>query len=208
MWEMLNENVFDTWISGGPLMIALALLAFVIYGSVLQVLFYLRRLKELSRDEDQWGHWVESPEEATGLIGDMIRYTQRDVASHKDLRFRFLMLHRRIIQPLDRQLRFGTTIVSAAPLLGLLGTVVGMLATFLGLSVSYGGNSLDLVAGGISEALITTQTGLMLAIPAMFFLTIARSQRRGLQHFLTQLEARTLKTFEKKGYTSSSINLD
>ena len=47
-----------------------------------------------------------------------------------------------------------------------------MLAAFLGLSVSYGGNSLDLVAGGISKALITTQTGLMLAIP-MFFLTSA-----------------------------------
>ena len=180
-------------------MIALAALALIIYGSVLQVLFYLRRLKELSKDENQWGHWVEMPEDATGLIGDMIRYTQKEVASRKDLSFRFLMLHRRIIQPLDRQLKFSMTIVSAAPLLGLLGTVIGMLATFLGLSVSYGGNSLDIVAGGISEALITTQTGLMLAIPAMFFLNTARSQRRGLEHFLTQLEARTLSEFDKRG---------
>jgi len=180
-------------------MIALALLALVIYGSVLQVLFYLRRLKELSRDEDEWGHWIERPQDAKGLIGEVIHYTQRDVLSRQDLSFRFLMLHRRIIQPLDRQLRFATTIVSAAPLLGLLGTVVGMLATFLGLSVSYGGNSLDLVAGGISEALITTQTGLMLAVPAMFFLTVARSQRRGLQHFLTQLEANTLREFDSRG---------
>ena len=74
-----------------------------------------------------------------------------------------------------------------------------MLATFLGLSVSYGGNSLDLVAGGISEALITTQTGLVLAIPAMFFLVLARSQRRGLNHFLTQLEARTTQKFDDSG---------
>lgn len=199
MWEALNEHVFSTWISGGPLMIALAALAFIIYGSVLQVVFYLRRLKELGKDEDQWGHWVELPQDAKGLIGDMIRYTQKDVYSRKDLSFRFHMLHRRIIQPLDRQLRFTLTIVSAAPLLGLLGTVVGMLATFLGLSVSYGGNSLDLVAGGISEALITTQTGLVLAIPAMFFLNSARGQRRGLQHFLTQLEARTLREFESRG---------
>jgi biopolymer transport protein ExbB len=199
MWKTFNETVISTWVSGGPLMIALALLALVIYGSVLQVLFYLRRLKELSRDEDEWGHWIERPQDAKGLIGEMIHYTQRDVLSRQDLSFRFLMLHRRIIQPLDRQLRFATTIVSAAPLLGLLGTVVGMLATFLGLSVSYGGNSLDLVAGGISEALITTQTGLMLAVPAMFFLTVARSQRRGLQHFLTQLEANTLREFDSRG---------
>jgi len=199
MWETIEQNVIGTWVAGGPLMIALALLALVIYGSILQALFYLTRLKQLRQDEDQWGHWVERPEDASGLIGEMIRYTQRDITSRQDLHFRFTMLNRRIIQPLDRQLRFGTTIVAAAPLLGLLGTVVGMLATFLGLSVSYGGNSLDLVAGGISEALITTQTGLVLAIPAMFFLTLARSQRRGLKHFLTQLEARTVSIYDAKG---------
>ncbi|MEM8866934.1 MAG: MotA/TolQ/ExbB proton channel family protein [Verrucomicrobiota bacterium] len=196
----MNEHVFGTWISGGPLMIALAVLAFVIYGSVLQVLFYLTRLRQLRQDENEWAHWVERPEDATGLIGDMIRYTQRDVTSAKDLQFRFQLLQKRIIEPLDRQLKFGTTIVSAAPLLGLLGTVIGMLATFLGLSVSFGGNSLDLVAGGISEALITTQTGLVLALPAMFFLTLARAQRGGLNHFLTQLEARTMQVFERKGF--------
>ena len=199
MWETLNETVFNTWISGGPLMLGLAALALVIYGSILQVMIYLKRLRELSKDVNEWCHWVEQPSEANGLLGNMIRYTQRDVYSHKELSFRFLMLHRRIIQPLDRQIRFSTTIVSAAPLLGLLGTVVGMLATFLGLSVSYGGNSLDLVAGGISEALITTQTGLMLAIPAMFFLASARAQRQSLQQFLTQLESKTLKQFEGKG---------
>lgn len=199
MWEVFNDKVIGTWVSGGPLMFALALLALLIYGSILQVLIYLARMEELRKDEDEWGHWVDRPEDARGLIGDMIRYTQRDVVSHKDLAFRFTMLRRRVIQPLDRQLRFGTTIVSAAPLLGLLGTVIGMLATFLGLSVSYGGNSLDLVAGGISEALITTQTGLVLAIPAMFFLVLARSQRRGLDHFLTQLEARTTRKLDDRG---------
>lgn len=199
MWETLNENVFGTWISGGPLMIALAVLAFVIYGTVLQVLFYLRKLSDLRKDVDQWGHWVERPQDASGLIGDMIRYTQADLVSKEDLLLRFEILRNRILNPLDRQLKLGTTIVTAAPLLGLLGTVIGMLATFLGLSVSYGGNSLDLVAGGISEALITTQTGLVLAIPAMFFLVLARSQRRSLEHFLVELEARTLSVTEDDG---------
>lgn len=200
MWDTLNETVFKTWVSGGPLMFGLAALALVIYGSILQVMIYLRKLKVLTKDEHEWGHWIEKPSDSKGLIGNMIRYTQLEVDTRKELNFRFQMLHRRIIQPLDRQIRFSTTIVSAAPLLGLLGTVVGMLATFLGLSMSYGGNSLDLVAGGISEALITTQTGLMLAIPAMFFLSSARSQRRDLCFFLTQLEARTLKQFETKGF--------
>ena len=55
---------------------------------------------------------------------------------------------------------------SASPLIGLLGTVIGMLQTFNGLSMqdSY---KMDLVAGGISQALITTQAGLLVAIPAI-----------------------------------------
>ncbi|PDH28783.1 MAG: hypothetical protein CNC89_04215 [Puniceicoccaceae bacterium MED-G31] len=203
MWDILNDTVLKTWISGGPLMFGLAALALVIYGSILQVMIYLSRLKDLRKNEHEWSHWIERPEDSSGLIGDMICYTQRDIDSRKELGFRFEMLHRRLIQPLDRQLKFSNTIVSAAPLLGLLGTVVGMLATFLGLSVSYGGNSLDLVAGGISEALITTQTGLMLAIPAMFFLSSARSQRRDLHYFLTQLEARTFKQYERKGFSGN-----
>lgn len=198
MWESLNENVFDTWISGGPLMIALAVLALGIYGTVMQVLFYLRNLRALRQDVDSWAHWIDKPEDGKGLIGDMIRFTQDDLSSKEDFKMRFEILHNKILGPLDRQLRLGTTIVTAAPLLGLLGTVIGMLATFLGLSVSYGGNSLDLVAGGISEALITTQTGLVLAIPAMFFLVLARSQRRGLYRFLVELEARTLGVLERK----------
>ena len=201
MWDTLNENVFSTWVAGGPLMLALAVLAFVIYGSILQVFFYVSRLQALRADEDRWGHLVEKPDEADGLIGDIINFTQKDLSSRRDLHHRFVLLHRRIVQPLNRQIRFGTTITGAAPLLGLLGTVAGMLATFLGLSVSYGGNSLDLVASGISEALITTQTGLVLALPAMFLLNLARSQRRKLEHFLTQLEARTLKVQERRGLT-------
>ena len=107
-------------------MIGLAALALVIYGSILQVMIYLQRLKELSKDVNEWGHWVEQPGEASGLLGNMIRYTQRDVDSYKELSFRFLMLHRRIIQPLNRQIRLSTRIASAAALLGLLGTVAGM----------------------------------------------------------------------------------
>ena len=87
MWEALNETVFRTWISGGPLMIGLAALALVIYGSILQVMIYLRKLKELSKDVNEWGHWIEHPKDASGLLGNMIRYTQRDVHSYKELSF-------------------------------------------------------------------------------------------------------------------------
>lgn len=180
-------------------MILLAILAFIIYGTIIQILIYTARLKELRKDENRWNHWVDRPEDSDGIIGKMIQYTQDGVTSKSDVSLRFRILKNRVISPLDSQIRFGAAIVTTAPLLGLLGTVMGMLATFLGLSVSYGGNSLDLVAGGISEALITTQTGLVIAVPAMFLLVLARSQRSGMDHFLTQLEGKTIQTLERKG---------
>ncbi len=62
-------------------------------------------------------------------------------------------------------------LAAVAPLLGLLGTVMGMVTTFDVLSMFGTGNA-RAVAGGISEALITTQTGLMVAIPGMYMKTI------------------------------------
>ena len=61
-------------------------------------------------------------------------------------------------------------VASVAPLLGLLGTVTGMIGTF-GMITEYGTGDPRLLSGGISEALLTTQFGLMVAIPALLFQT-------------------------------------
>lgn len=68
---------------------------------------------------------------------------------------------------LNRRLRFLRILAAAAPLLGLLGTVTGMLRTFQGMAVREVADTMDLVAAGISEALITTETGLAIGIVAM-----------------------------------------
>jgi len=62
-------------------------------------------------------------------------------------------------------------LAAVAPLLGLLGTVLGMITTFDVLALHGTGNA-KAIAGGISEALITTQTGLMIAIPGMYMKTL------------------------------------
>jgi biopolymer transport protein ExbB len=60
--------------------------------------------------------------------------------------------------------------VSAAPLLGLFGTVTGMLATFDALASGTGGEqTMGAIAKGIAEALITTEAGLAVALPGVFF---------------------------------------
>lgn len=64
----------------------------------------------------------------------------------------------------DRRLRYLKVLTSVAPLMGLLGTVAGMLKTFRGLSDSGLSVTENMVAVGISEALITTQTGLSIGV--------------------------------------------
>jgi biopolymer transport protein ExbB len=67
---------------------------------------------------------------------------------------------------LEKNLTMLGTIATISPLLGLLGTVVGMITAFTGLTETSGTNP-DLLAAGISQALITTAFGLMIAVPGL-----------------------------------------
>ena len=87
------------------------------------------------------------------------------------------------------------TVVNAAPQLGLLGTVTGMITAFSVLTRN-GGNTARIVAGGISEALYTTAFGLIVAIPTLVFynyfnrqidIIVAEMERAALQ-FLSRVK--------------------
>lgn len=73
-----------------------------------------------------------------------------------------------------------------APLLGLLGTVIGMIATFDVLSIFGTGNT-KAMAGGISEALITTQTGLLVAIPGLYMKGFLDKRARNLKQRIARV---------------------
>jgi biopolymer transport protein ExbB len=75
---------------------------------------------------------------------------------------------RQVVAELERFLNTLGTIASVAPLLGLLGTVLGMIDVF-GVIMDTGVGNAAMLAGGISKALITTAAGLSVAIPALMF---------------------------------------
>jgi biopolymer transport protein ExbB len=75
---------------------------------------------------------------------------------------------RQVVHELERYLNTLGTIASITPLLGLLGTVIGMIKVFSAIVTAGVGNP-AILASGISEALITTATGLSVAIPALMF---------------------------------------
>ncbi len=100
---------------------------------------------------------------ATGLIN---RNHHRDVIKEV-----IIEKGRQVIAKLERYLNALGTIATISPLLGLLGTVTGMTQVFKVITASGVGNP-TLLAGGISEALVTTAAVLIVAIPSPIFLQI------------------------------------
>jgi biopolymer transport protein ExbB len=75
----------------------------------------------------------------------------------------------RLINRMEVSLRGLATVAGVSPLLGLLGTVVGMIKSFMQIELHGGNVSASLLAGGIWEALLTTAAGLSVAIPCLLF---------------------------------------
>ena len=86
---------------------------------------------------------------------------------------------RHVVHELERYLNTLGTIAAITPLLGLLGTVFGMIEVFNVISVRGSGDA-QLLAGGISQALITTAAGLTVAIPTLLFYRYFRGKIEAL----------------------------
>ena len=79
-------------------------------------------------------------------------------------------------------------LASVAPLLGLLGTVVGMIETFQSISL-FGTGDPKLMAGGISQALVTTMLGLLVAIPLLFLHSLMLARSNAISQILDEQSA-------------------
>ena len=97
-----------------------------------------------------------------------------------------------VIHELERYLNTLGTIAAITPLLGLLGTVIGMIKVFSAIKLEGTGNA-QVLAGGISQALITTAAGLTVAIPALFF---HRYFQRKVDELVINMEQEALKLVE------------
>ena len=95
---------------------------------------------------------------------------------------------RHVVHELERFLNTLGTIAGVTPLLGLLGTVIGMIKVFSAIMVSGVGNPNEL-AGGISEALITTAAGLTVAIPSYFFFRYFKGR---VEEYVVSMEERAI----------------
>lgn len=99
---------------------------------------------------------------------------------------------RHVVHELERYLGPLGTIAAISPLMGLLGTVIGMIKVFAAIMANGVGNP-GVLAGGISEALITTAAGLSVAIPALIGYRYLRGRIDGL---VVEMEKETIKFLE------------
>ncbi len=184
----LCSQALEVWRAGGWAMAPLAANSLILFGIGfnLWLTFQARAFGRLP--EGTWRAWIAEPAARRGRLGRALDFVT-GARSLEEMRVRFSELRSTEVAPFARDLRFMKICVGAAPLLGLLGTVTGMLTTFQALAAGSGGQkTMDLVAGGISEALITTETGLIIALPGLFFQYHLARQRDRHEAFLAHLE--------------------
>ncbi len=198
MFEAFIRQTALTWSDGGWVMIPLALLALFMYAFAADLFFTFTRSQYRRFDQKTCRHCVRHPETVAGPVGEIIRYARDEVTSLQDIRNRFEEVRLAVFPKIDRRLFFLVTLTTAAPLLGLLGTVLGMISTFDAMAGG-GGRVIEMVAAGISTALITTKTGLLIAIPGYFMASAIRRRRNEYAAFLAGLESLVMQQFHQAG---------
>ena len=206
-WVVLN--LF--W-RGGVVMYPILLCSIIALAISLERLFNLRRTKIIHPEflEDIQRHWyrhditksIEACQEWDISVARILR------AGLLRFEYGFLEIERAIegagqheAALLVSNLRVLGAVANLAPMLGLLGTVLGMIKAFNVISQSGTGNP-GLVAGGISEALITTAAGLVVGIPT---LAVYHYFRGKVDKCVFEMEEISLKLLEELAYRSKEL---
>lgn len=202
----LFPTMLHTWSNGGWVMAALAIVALVSYATAAHLLVCLHHRGLTRVTESDIRRWVAHPDQAPAWLRELIRYTQDDVRSLREIEGRFREVEAAKVPEVDRRLAFLNVMVVSAPLFGLLGTVLGMLLTFKAIGVG-GSATSDIIAKGISEALIATQTGMMVAIPGLLLAYVAKRWRNEYVAFLVRLEGITLRHFRPERHSMTAFTV-
>ena len=137
-------------------------------------------------------------------IGDMLGAYQNHRGDNiEDLESKLDEIILRNVPKFEKGISLIKLIASVAPLLGLLGTVVGMIATFQAITL-FGTGDPKLMAGGISEALVTTMQGLVVAVPMLFLYTIVQTQSRRLIQVLEEQSAGFVARYQERLHASKA----
>jgi len=168
----LLERIIDHFQAGGDIMFPLVILSLMMWtlAIVKFIRFTRERRKEVSPEQCMTLYQGESSVCKAGLAQwqwDILSQYMEQRCEDPELN-REMLEAMRMRQEIKAMRYIGTILILAAvaPLLGLLGTVTGMITTFDVIS-EFGTGNARALASGISEALVTTQSGLVVAVPGL-----------------------------------------
>jgi len=188
--ETTEETIWEHIRKGGPVMVPILLLALAALSVALYKWFSLARLPQ--PDEAQVEALLEAVERedsatalarARAIDGPLGRMLQTGVEHlHEPRELIEEVLYETVLTTklrLQRMLPFVAIAAASAPLLGLLGTVTGIINTFKLITI-FGSGDVRTLSGGISEALITTEFGLIVAIPSLLLHSFLSRKASGM----------------------------
>jgi biopolymer transport protein ExbB len=172
-----DGSMLEIFQKGGPLMWLLLLCSITALGTFLERVIHLHRASIATADFLRGlatllrrGNLSEAVQEVALTPGPVARVVHavliRSHESPQELRAVAEESARLEIPPLERGLPLLSAIAYAAPLLGLLGTVMGLIEAFLAISSQGSYTTTAEIAGGVYQSLITTASGLAVALPA------------------------------------------
>jgi biopolymer transport protein ExbB len=184
-------GIFDSiplWVMIAPLILS----SIILLALLIERLSFFRKQEKdtLALLEKLPQYWKsgELPAFLEGRKGIISRYLYDVLVEHDGLPDETILklMAEKKLQVVERFTGVVSTLATVSPMLGLLGTVTGMMKSFSGLAQK-GGAAQMLLAGGITEALITTALGLIVAIPALIFYNYLVSQIDRIQRELEQV---------------------
>ncbi|MGM0461114.1 MAG: MotA/TolQ/ExbB proton channel family protein [Fibrobacterota bacterium] len=178
--------------TGGGISLLIFGVAVLIFYLSLETFLYFRHVEKQLPTAEKIDTYLNNPRRNKNLPSwftlsfmDMDLYDTSIRSSRKFFINRYREVLLREIPLLEKNLDIIASWVSVAPLLGLLGTVVGMVETF-SLITEYGIGNPHILSQGISIALLTTQTGLLIAFPGMLIHNWLTTKKNTLVHALIQ----------------------
>ncbi len=158
--------------SGGIVMIPILIVSFVMWVLIIDRVIVMRRLFVKNMSKKEAGNFIKNniipAEQYKGINSLVVRQFLMKRTCNKELDSYILdEIVMELVASMNKYLSVIATLAGIAPLLGLLGTVIGMMVTFNVITIFGTGNA-KAMAGGISLALVTTQTGLLVSIPGLY----------------------------------------
>jgi biopolymer transport protein ExbB len=193
-------TLFDLFKAGGWTMVPIAICSLIAMAIIVERIWALKRERILPKHlVAQVWTWIKNGQFDKSKMRDLKNSSElgevltAGLLNHQygreSMKASIDEAGRAVVVRLERYLNTLGSVALVAPLLGLLGTVIGMIKVFTVMRVEGVGNA-DALAGGISEALITTAAGMAVAIPT---LVLHRHFIRRVEELVTDMEQEALK---------------